>query len=118
MLKCNEKWKTWNSKTMALKEGDSGKKVAIKVGEAIAVELKGNPTTGYGWAVEAKPEGIDVAIDYTSDPHEPGMCGVGGVFKVTVKATAACAGDVVLGYKRPWETQPALQSFTITVEAA
>ena len=103
---------------VALTKDDNGKQVTLKVGEQTLIHLQGNPTTGYGWDVESKPDGVEITTDYVSDAHPPGMVGVGGVYHVTVKATGACSGDVVLGYKRPWEQKASLQSFTLRVTVA
>ena len=78
----------------------------MKVGDLVAISLKGNPTTGYSWRT-AKLDGkaIEQAGDpkYTTDPHPKGMVGVGGTFVFKFNAAKAGKTAVNLEYVRPWE---------------
>ncbi|KAL7711961.1 Amoebiasin-1 [Entamoeba marina] len=78
----------------------------------------GNPTTGFSWAVEEKPEGIQVDIDYISEQTEEPVCGRGGVYKITVTGNKVCKGKLILGYKRSWEQKAAQKQYPLelTVE--
>jgi inhibitor of cysteine peptidase len=99
-------------------ESDGGE-VQLKTGQALAVTLESNPTTGYSWQVaqtdEAllKPEGDPF---YQPDNHDNNVVGAGG--KETLRFTAVAPGQVILklAYQRPWEegVEPA-QTFTVTV---
>ena len=84
-----------------LTEADNGKTVKVKVGDLVAISLKGNPTTGYSWRT-AKLDGkaIEQAGDpkYTTNPHRPGMVGVGGTFLFTFKAAKPGKTQVSLEY--------------------
>jgi inhibitor of cysteine peptidase len=103
-----------------LTEADNGKSVTVKVGDLVAISLKGNPTTGYSWRT-AKLDGksIEQSGDpkYTVDAHQPGMVGVGGMFVFIFKATKPGKTEVNLEYVRPWEKnkKPA-KTFTATIE--
>jgi inhibitor of cysteine peptidase len=107
-------------KVIALDESSDGKTVAAAVPQKIAVALKGNPTTGFGWFL-GKIDGEAVVqegkIEYVASPKPPGMVGGGGVFVATFKAAAAGKATVTLEYKRPWEKdKPPAKTFTITIE--
>lgn len=66
--------------------------------------LKGNPTTGYEWTVvEYDKSIISLESEYETNPHSPGMAGVGGVYTFSVTPLQEGETDVVLLYMRAWE---------------
>ena len=95
-----------------------GEEFSLEVGQSLDVRLKGNPTTGYGWAVMSM-EGDAVRCpgepEYQPDPAPAGMVGVGGWFAIRLVGAKPGSAKVVLGYRRPWEkdTLPA-ERLTLT----
>jgi predicted secreted protein len=91
---------------ITLTAADSGKTVKATVGQTIVVKLKGNPTTGYSWAV-TNAGGPALAavgkIDFKSGAKPGGMVGVGGMFVATFKAVRTGTATIELQYRRPWE---------------
>ena len=99
---------------------DNGKTVNVKVDDLVAISLKGNPTTGYRWRT-AKLDGkaIEQTGDpkYTTDPHRPGMVGVGGMFVFTFKAAKPGKAAVSLEYARSFEkNKKPVKTFAVTIE--
>jgi len=95
-------------------------KVSVAKGEYFAIELKSNPSTGYGWDVQLKAGKASLVMkDYISDAQPGSMLVGGGGKQVFVyKAEEAGAIEIEAGYKRSWETTPPLKSksFSITVK--
>jgi inhibitor of cysteine peptidase len=108
-------------KPLTLTVADKGKTVTAKVGQAITVLLKGNPTTGYSWdwaGVIGDAVAKDGDVAYATDKHPPGMVGVGGMFTAKLKAVKPGKSTVRLEYRRPWEKDVKPQEddiFTVTV---
>ena len=78
----------------------------LKVGETQVLELPGNPTTGYSWALAAPLPSdcpVSVAVDYEAAESPRGLVGRGGVFKVCYTGVKPGTATVELVYARPWE---------------
>jgi predicted secreted protein len=99
-----------------LDAGDDGAVVEVEVGEQIALELEGNPTTGYAWQVAE----IEAAIlaprgdpDYEASSDADGA---GGTYTFRFDAVGAGETTLVLLYYPSWE-EPTDQAgrFTVTV---
>lgn len=94
----------------------------LKVGETQVLELEGNPTTGFSWAlVEPLPADspVHVTIAYEAADSPRGLVGRGGVFKVRYTGVAPGTATVVLVYARPWEKGKAPHmktNLTVTVK--
>ena len=100
--------------------GNSGSTLAVRVGDALAVSLPANATTGYGWAL-ARPQDLApvlvvVGEDYAAAPTPSGQTGVGGTYHLRLRAEAPGTVRVRLGYRRPFEpTAPDAQTFAVTI---
>jgi predicted secreted protein len=97
-------------------EQDNGKTFTVAKGESLAVELYGNPTTGYSW----EPGGIDTDIlkqlpgtRYKSDSK---LVGSGGMYTYLFEGASPGRSAVRFVYRRPWEKKekPA-RTFDLTV---
>lgn len=90
----------------------------LKAGETQVLELEGNPTTGFSWAL-AEPlpadSPVDVTIVYEASDSARGVVrvGRGGVYKVRYTGVAAGTARVVLVYARPWEKGKAPHKKTV-----
>lgn len=84
----------------------------------LVVELEGNPTTGYQWAVleNTNNEIVDIKDEYVADEHEEGMAGVGGKYKFTIKALKAGTTTITFAYKRVWEETEEDKKVTYIIE--
>lgn len=97
---------------------DSGKQLRIVSGRALRVVLGENPSTGYGWRVTVKPSAGKLRLlsdHFVSDPHAPGVVGVGG--KRTWRYRARGTGHTALVIKLfpPAAGSPAVQAFRLRI---
>ena len=93
----------------------NGQTVELAVGTPLAVELAGNPTTGYEWTVSQ----IDSAhLRLAGSTYAPDSSAVGSGGTYVFRFETLRAGRTVLGlvYRRSWETTAADQTFTLTVD--
>ena len=100
--------------------GATSLSMVVKENEIFSVQLKGNPTTGYQWAMENLDQLTNVSIRplnlnernsgaYIADPHEPGLGGFGGTFDFKFRAGTQTNELNTLNfvYKRAWEATSA-----------
>ena len=107
------------SSTKILTEANNGAAIKVKVGDVVAISLRGNPTTGYSWltVLDGRPIMQAVGSTYTPDPQPSGMVGGGGTFLFTFKAAKPGQTQISLAYARPWEKgKPPLKTFAVTIQ--
>jgi inhibitor of cysteine peptidase len=79
---------------------DTAQAIQVAAGEAFAVRLAGNPTTGYTWQASVDSSYLEL-VDQEFEPRGEGV-GAGGheVFRFRARAT----GETEIGfeYRRPW----------------
>lgn len=78
--------------------------------EKKTIELKGNPTTGYTWLYQIEDESVISIEEDVKYLGAKGMVGAPSLFTYTVTARKAGTTKITFEYKRPWETQPALET--------
>ena len=78
--------------------------------EKKTIELKGNPTTGYTWLYEIEDESVISIEEDVKYLGAKGLVGAPSLFTYTVTARKAGSTKITFEYKRPWETQPALET--------
>jgi predicted secreted protein len=108
-------------KLMRLTDADNQKTVAMAVGTAFDIALKGNATTGFQWRVD-KIEGNAIRQvgkgDYVPDKHPEKMVGFGGTFIFNFDLTKAAKTTIRLVYVRPWEKdKPAEKTFEAVIDS-
>jgi predicted secreted protein len=83
-----------------------------------AIELKGNPTTGYTWMYTIEDESIIQVEEDVQYLGKNGMVGAPSLFKYTIKSRKQGSTGLRFEYKRPWEDgEPeAVQLYEVTVE--
>ena len=91
----------------------NGSTLTLPVGDTLAIELAGNPTTGYEWVVaQADAHLLEAAeTEYQSDSD---ALGAGGRYTFRFRALASGSTPVVLAYRRSWEPDP-IETFSLTV---
>jgi len=101
-----------------LTETDNGKQITVKPGDVITLTLNSNPTTGYSWQVME----IDNAIllqegdsEYKQASGTDGLVGAGGMETFHFKAIGTGTTTLKLGYMRPWESVPPIETFTVQI---
>ncbi len=78
--------------------------------EKKTIELKGNPTTGYTWLYQIEDESVISIEEEVKYLGAKGMVGAPSLFTYTVTARKVGITKITFEYKRPWETQPALET--------
>lgn len=98
-----------HSKTLKI-DADSPSNIFVKQNQDIALQFKGNPTTGYRWKVEILPEKTNV-LELTEGIYVPQKrkkktVGYGGVYKFKIKAAKKGEAQLKCIYSRSWEKSP------------
>jgi inhibitor of cysteine peptidase len=99
-------------------DADNGKQITIKSGDVVTVTLESNPTTGYSWQVIEIDNAVllqDGDPEYKQSPGSESLVGAGGTETFRFKAIGNGETSLGLGYMRPWESVPPIQTFTIQV---
>jgi len=77
--------------------------IQVAVGEQFAVELTGNPSTGYTWQVRVDGQLLEL-LGQEFEPSGDGV-GAGGVEVFRLRALAAGETEIACAYQRPWDTE-------------
>ena len=99
-----------------LTDADNGKQVNVKSGEVITLTLESNPTTGYSWQVIKINNAILTQVgdvEYKSDGRT--IPGAGGMETFRFEAVGTGETTLELGYMRPWESVPPIETFTVQI---
>ena len=82
---------------------DPGDTIRVEAGESFAIELAGNPTTGYMW----QPDVDSRHLELLEQEFEPGREGVGAGGKEILRFRALATGDteITFTYRRPWDKE-------------
>ena len=102
----------------SITDDDNGKQITVQSGDVITVTLVSNPTTGYSWQVMEIDNAIlvqDGDPEYKQSPGAEGLVGAGGTETFHFKAIGSGQTSLGLGYLRPWESVPPIETFTIQV---
>ena len=103
--------------TLTVTTADNGSTVKVGAGGDVLLELRGNPSTGYGWQVTANDDSILLPVAEWFVPDSD-LVGAPGLEKFSFHVMAPGAASLRLVYSRPWETDtPPVQTFAVTVEA-
>jgi inhibitor of cysteine peptidase len=101
-----------------LTKADDGRVVPLTAGDAISLELPGNPAGGYQWTLDGP---VDVALSVASSGFRSSSAGVGGGGVETWKVTARAPGRISLLFKywRPWAGESSVvDRFALTIDVA
>ena len=101
---------------VTLGDGDNGRTFTVARGTVLAIQLEGNPTTGYTWESSV---GSRAVLNPTSDGDfkpSSSAIGAGGTYTFQYQALTRGRTDVTLVYRRSWETgvEP-LKTFQVTI---
>jgi inhibitor of cysteine peptidase len=95
---------------------DGGRRIDVRLGQRITVELPANPSTGYSWDVVSSGEPVVGPLGepaFTASSHLPGA---GGTLRYVFRAREAGTAELRLVYSRRWERDVApADTFTVTV---
>ena len=92
---------------IVLDEADDGSLKAIKIGDIVIVQLRGNPSGGYLWemADTLKEDVLEPLGEGEFIPDDPNVCGSSGVWKFRFRAVASGTTTLDFVYWRPWEEE-------------
>ena len=95
---------------------DNGTAVTVAVSECFRVSLNSNPSTGYVWEVaESDASILETTGQRFAPAPGPDMPGKGGTDIWDFTGRSPGSTTLRLEYRRPWETEGALDSFEVTV---
>ena len=100
-------------------DADNGKQITVKSGDVVTVSLVSNPTTGYSWQVMKIDNAVLVQVgdpEYKQSPGTEGLVGAGGTETFRFKAVGTGETTLGLGYMRPWESLPPIETYTVTIK--
>ena len=101
-----------------LTSADNNRQITAKAGDTLTLTLDSNPTTGYSWQVMEIDNAIliqDGDPEYKQSSGSDGLVGAGGTETFHFRAVGSGNASLELGYMRPWESVPPIQTFTIQV---
>lgn len=95
-------------------QAQNGETIALAQGETLVVKLAGNPTTGYQWTV------AQIDADYLQDlgstyAADSSAIGSGGTYAFRFEARKPGTTDLVLAYRRAWETSADDETYSLAV---
>jgi inhibitor of cysteine peptidase len=103
---------------VSVTEADNGKQASLQSGDEMTLTLASNPTTGYSWQVLQ----IDNAVliqngepEFREASSSDELVGAGGTETFRFKAADAGKTILELGYMRPWESVPPVETFSLQV---
>jgi predicted secreted protein len=98
---------------LILTEQDNGRTLEVHVQQSIAVQLRGNPSTGYAWSFSASDQSVSTtgSSTYTSDPG--GGVGGGGTFSFPFRAVGSGETTLSFRYEQPWNPASLAQTFKV-----
>lgn len=98
-------------------KAQTGREIALKVGNILQIELPGTGGTGYSWSVQAAGEPYLKLVDHTTRPHEKDLPGgpVMHLWRFQAKKPGVC--EINLAYYRPWEgVGKAVDHFVVKIQ--
>ena len=103
---------------LGLRKSDSGKEIAMKVGDVISIELERSGSTGYEWYLDKSYiENFELIREDTETSNGRGFVGTPVVRKWVLKAVTKGKTEIKLYLYRDWEGKDkSVESFTVEVE--
>lgn len=91
-------------------------------GSTVTFALSSNPSTGYSWTVQQEGNSVkQTKTWYESDQDEHSnvaIAGRGGTEFFTFTAQSKGKSTVTFSYARPWESEPPIKSYVVTITVA
>ena len=97
-------------------EEDNGGTVEIGPNQILLISLESNPSTGYGWYPQSMTASILRSVGADEWVPQSGLLGAPGTQVIRYAGIAAGETDLVLYYRRPWETVAPLRTFNLHVK--
>lgn len=92
---------------IVLDEADDSCLKAIKIGDIVIVQLRGNPSGGYLWEMAGtlKEDVLEPLGEGEFVPDDPNVCGSSGVWEFRFRAVSSGTTTIEFAYGRPWEEE-------------
>ncbi len=105
------------SSRLIVTEKDAGNTLQLMVGHELVIQLPSNPSTGYTWVL---PWDLGPLVGgrqgrQKHDAERGNMGGAGGADTFRFYARDTGTVTLTLDYRRPWENDPPVRTFTVTV---
>jgi predicted secreted protein len=107
---------TGGSSNLNVDNSYSGKQVELSVGQSLVVTLDSNASTGYSWYLAQNSD--ETVLNKTGNKYvapQTTLVGAGGKEEWTFKALKKGNSTISMGYSRPWESTPPIETFDLTV---
>jgi len=94
----------------------SGRQVELSVGQLLIITLESNATTGYSWTLTQNSD--ESVLQKTGNKYiapQSTSTGAAGNEEWTFKALKEGTSIISMGYSRPWESTPPVETFGLTV---
>jgi len=82
---------------------DPGVTIRVEAGDSFAIELAGNPTTGYMWQPDVDSQHLEL-LGHEFEPRGGGV-GAGGKEVFRFRALASGDTEITFAYRRPWDKE-------------
>jgi inhibitor of cysteine peptidase len=79
--------------------------IVVMVGNTFTIALESNPSTGYSWQAEFKPEYLKLNKEDFITNQNLNLVGAGGIEKKEFLALKPGDVELTMTYKRPWENE-------------
>ena len=99
---------------IVLTQERNGETIEIPNHTVFAVQLAGNPTTGYEWTVSQADPSFLRLVESAYAPASSAI-GAGGLYTFRFETLQPGTAPLALLYRRSWETTPSDQTFTLTL---
>ena len=104
--------------TFTLTQKDNGKHLSLVKGDTVKLDLETNPSTGYHWDYDQKPNAAvlkEISSTATPAPASPGVVGAPETEEWTYHAVGAGSTGAKLRYNAPGQTSGGTQTFSFSV---
>jgi predicted secreted protein len=103
--------------SVILTEKDAGKTIEITNGDTFAIELEGNPSTGYNWEPESQElKHLKLVGEIEAKPASLDKMGAPQTIVLHFQAVSAGSETLMLVYHRSWEKGiDPLQTYEVTI---
>jgi predicted secreted protein len=103
---------------LSLRKSDSGREIAINLGDIVVIELERSGSTGYEWYVdESYKEHFELIREDTETSNGRGLVGTPVVRKWVLKAITKGKTEIKLYLYRDWEGKnKSVDRFSLEVE--
>ena len=97
---------------------DTGRTLTLEQGDVIRIVLDSNPSTGYFWAEDGKPDSDVIRLaakQFLPSDQQKQTVGASRNVEFIYKVVGSGETGIRLNYKRPWETVPPAERFQIKI---